>query len=250
MVAGDWPNKDKGRSQPRRTVQVAIVASLFLLPCPSFAQQHSKPQRPSIQASSRSTKPAYQSSETCYEFLLKQFNPGDLDYGSWIEQRRRVFLDARVRNPYFDYSACITMLLLITILLYGKQWTDHRRALWITAEMMTDLYKHDAYSRQIARKAIQKYNDHIERCNRVIESAEYGPTVPGQDGEANQPRTELQGTEERDSYERERELAKDDLVQKEDIVADMLLRLDALAKKSEESRNAGVVADSHVPDQK
>jgi len=27
--------------------------------------------------------------------------------------------------------------------------------------MMTDLYNHDAYSRRIARKAIQKYNDHI-----------------------------------------------------------------------------------------
>jgi hypothetical protein len=29
-----------------------------------------------------------------------------------------------------------------------------------------------------------------------------------------------------------------------------LPRLDALAKKSERFRNAGVVADSHVPDQK
>src|SRR5271165_6746945 len=28
-----------------------------------------------------------------------------------------------------------------------KQWIDHRRAMWITAEMMTDLYNHDAYSR-------------------------------------------------------------------------------------------------------
>jgi hypothetical protein len=46
-------------------------------------------------------------------------------------------------------------------MLYAKHWIDHRRSMWITAKMMTDLYNHDAYSRRIARKAIQKYNDHI-----------------------------------------------------------------------------------------
>ena len=43
--------------------------------------------------------------------------------------------------------------------------------MWITAEMMTDLYNHDQYSRDVAGQAIQKYNEHIERCNRAIEAA-------------------------------------------------------------------------------
>ena len=250
MVGADRPN-NKDRTWRKQAVQTAVVASLFFLSYNSFAEQHSGPKPRSIQASSPAAKPLYQRSDTWYEFLLKQLNPDDLDYAKWMEQRRRVFLDTGVRNPYFQYSACITILLLMTILLYGKKWADHRRALWITAEMMTDLYNHDAYSRQIAREAIQKYNDHIERCNRAIESAEYGLTMPGSDTDADRLRTELQRVaEERDSYKRERDLAKNDLAQKERILADMSLRLDALAKKSDGHRNAGVVVHSHASDQK
>lgn len=250
MGAADLPN-NKDRSCPRSVFRVAVVATLFLLSCNAVAEQHSGPQPRSIQASPPAAKPLYQRSDTWYEFLLRQFNPDDLDYGKWMEQRRSALLDASVRNPYFQYGACSTILLLITVLLYGKKWTDHRRVLWITAEMMTDLYKHDAYSRQIAREAIQKYNEHIERCNRAIESAEYGLAIPGQESDSDRLRTELQRvTEERDSYKREKDLAKDDLAQKERILADMSLRLDALAKKSDGHRNAGVVVDSHGSDQK
>ena len=108
----------------------------------------------------------YQRGDTWYEFLLKQFNPNNFDYGAWMEERRQVFLDESVRNPYFKYSLGTTIALLVMAMVYTKQWIDHRRAMWITAEMMTDLYNHDAYSRGVAREAIQKYNDHIERCNR------------------------------------------------------------------------------------
>jgi hypothetical protein len=250
MLVADWPNNED-RTCRWKTFHIASVAFLFALSCYCFAQQHSAPQRSAIQASSPATKALYKHSETWYEFLLHQFNADDLDYGSWMELRRRTFLDATARNPYFQYSACITILLLTTILLYGKKWADHRRILWITAEMMTDLYNHDAYSRQITREAIQKYNDHIEQCNRAIEAAEYGLNLPNQETEADRLRSELQGvTEERDSIKRERDLAKDDLAQKERILADMSLRLDALAKKSSGHGNANVVVDSKTSDQK
>ena len=251
MRAADCPNNNKDRSCPRRMFRVAVVASLFLMSCNTVADQHPGLQPRSIQARPPAAKPLYQRSNTWYEFLLRQFNPDDLDYGKWMEQHRRAFLQASIQNPYFQYSACITILLLITVLLYGGKWTDHRRVLWITAEMMTDLYSHDVYSRQLAREAIQKYNDHIERCNRAIESAECGLSMPGQNSEADQLRSQLQRvTEERDSCRRERDLAKEDLIQKERILADMSLRLDALAKKSDEHRNAGVVVDSQGSDQK
>ena len=250
MLVADWPN-NQDRSSRCDSFRIGSVALLFVLACYCFADQHSSPQGPSIPASSPPTKTLYKHSETWYEFLLKQFNPNDLDYGSWVEQRRRVFLEASVRNRYFRYGASVTILLLITILLYGKQWADHRRILWITAEMMTDLYNHDAYSRRIAGDAIRKYNDHIERCNRAIEVAEYGLTLPNHETEADRLRTELQRvTEERDSVRRERDLAKDDLAQKERILADMSLRLDTLAKKSSGHRSANGVVDSKTSDQK
>lgn len=250
MLAAGWPN-NKDSDWRKQAVQVAALASLLCLAYNSFAQQHSGPQPRPVQVSSSAAKPLYQRSDTWYEFLLKQFNPEDLDYGKWMEQRRRAFLDASVRDPYFQYGACVTILLLVTVLLYGKKWIDHRRVLWITAEMMTDLYNHDAYSRRIAGDAIRKYNDHIERCNRAIESAEYGLTLPNHETEADRLRTELQHvTEERDSVRRERDLAKDDLARKERILADMSLRLDTLAKKSSGRGRANVVVDSKTSDQK
>jgi hypothetical protein len=205
--------------------------------------------RPS--SASAATAPLYQRRDTWYEFLLKQFNPDDVDYGTWMEQRREVFLDASIRNPYFRYSAAVTAALFILATLYAKQWIDHRRSMWITAEMMTDLYNHDAYSRQVARDAIQKYNDHIERCNRAIEAAEHSMSAVGGNSDAERFRVELQSvTAERDSYKRERDLAKSDLAEKERVLADMSLRLDALAKKSNGSRDTPRAVDVHTADQK
>jgi len=70
----------------------------------------------------------YQRGDTWYEFLLKQFNPHNFDYGTWMEERRQVFLDESVRNPYFKYSLGTTIALLIMAMLYTKHWIDHRRA--------------------------------------------------------------------------------------------------------------------------
>ena len=182
------------------------------------------------------TSPLYERGDTWYEFLLKQFNPDDIDYGSWLERRRQVFLEASVQNPYFKFSAGVILVLMFMTLLLVKQRIDHRRSMWITAEMMTDLYNQDVYSRHIAREAIGRYNDHVEHCNRAIEASEHG--VSGTDSEADQLRIELQSvTAERDSYRRERDLAKQDLGEKERVLADMSLRLDALVKKAESGRS-------------
>jgi hypothetical protein len=166
-------------------------------------------------STAQSGRPLYQHVDTWYEFLLKQFNPDDLDYGAWMEQRRQALLDASVHNPYFRYSTGVTVALLIITILYAKQRIDHRRSMWITAEIMTDLYNHDAYSRQVTRDAIQKYNNHIERCNRAIEAAEHISSLPGTDSETHRLLTELQlVTAERDFYKRERDLAEQDLAKK------------------------------------
>jgi hypothetical protein len=202
-------------------------------------------------SASAATTPLYQRRDTWYEFLLKQFNPDNFDYGAWMEQHRKAFLDASLRNPYFRYSAAVTATLLILLTLYAKQRIDHRRSMWITAEMMTDLYNHDAYSRQIARDAIQRYNDHIERCNRAIEEADHGMSAVGANSDAERFRVELQSvTAERDSYLRERDQAKNDLAEKERLLADLSLRLDALAKKSNGSRDTPKAVDIRSADQK
>ena len=239
------------------TVAFLLVSAIVI--CPASAQPaQSNPAPSAVQAARRRASPAspvstprYQHRDTWYEFLLKQFNPYDFDYGAWLEQRRQAFLDASVRNPYFRYSAIVTLGFFVLSLLYTRQRIDHRRSMWITAEMMTDLYNHDAYSRQVARDAIQKYNEHIERCNRAVEASEHGLSAEGTESDVERFRAELQSvTAERDTYKRERDLAKSDLAEKERMLADLSFRLDALAKKSNGGRDAASTVDVRNADQK
>src|SRR5215467_14185933 len=72
-------------------------------------------------SSVRGTSPLYQRRDTWYEFLLKQFNPDDIDDGAWLEKRRQTFLEASVNNPYFKYSAGLSLGLLLMTLLAAKQ---------------------------------------------------------------------------------------------------------------------------------
>jgi hypothetical protein len=162
---------------------------------------------------------------------VKQFNPNDVDYGQWLEHERQAFLEARIRNPYFLYSVSTTLALLVMAVICAKLHTDHRRAMWITAEMMADLYNQDTYSRNVAKEAIERYNTHIERCNRAVEAAEHGDTTAGKGPEIEQLKGELACVaSERDTATRERDVAREELRKKSEILADMSMRLEVTAK--------------------
>ena len=196
-------------------------------------------------------RPPYKHQDTWYEFLLKQFNPNELDYGRWLERERQAFIEARLKNPYFLYSLCTTIVLLMMATVCTKLQIDHRRAMWITAEMMADIYNQDAYSRRIAQEAIEKYNIHIERCNRAIEAVEHGEAAASRGSEIEQLKGELACVaSERDTATRERDLAREELRKKAEILADMSVRLEAFTRKSGTtvaSANAGVhAADSRL----
>ena len=158
----------------------------------------------------------------------------------WIERERQAFIEARLKNPYFLYSLCTSHRVVACMaVVCTKLWIDHRRAMWITAEMMADIYNQDAYSRRIAQEAIEKYNTHIERCNRAIEAAEHGEAVPGKGSEIEQLRGELTCVaSERDTATRERDLAREELRKKSEILAEMSMRLEALTSKSGASGDA------------
>lgn len=187
--------------------------------------------------------------ETWFEFLSRQFNPTNFDYGAWIEERRQAFLAATVKTPYFWYSFGVTALLLIAIFAYTKLHLDHRRSTWVTAEMMTDLYNHDLYSRELAREAIEKYNQHIEQCNRAIEAANSADGRPGWgDSELGSLRAELQRVAAQlEATTQDRNKLQEELSQKSLVVADLSMRLDALSKKvnGNNDRVASPVANTH-----
>jgi hypothetical protein len=183
--------------------------------------------------------------------MLKQFNPDDVDYGLWIERQRRALIEARMKNPYFLYGLCISVALLLATVVCTKQWIDHRRSMWITAEMMADISNQDAYSRRIAQDAIEKYNTHIERCNRAIEAAEQGGAISTTGSEIEQLRSELTCVaSERDTATRERDLAREELRKKAEIMAELSIRLEALTNKSGASGSAKSSSDLRGADAK
>lgn len=181
----------------------------------------------------------YTGRDTWYEFLLKQFNPRDTDYGARLEKRRQVFLQATVREPYFWYSLSVTAGLLLVLAAYTKLHLDHRRSMRITSEMMADIYTHDLNSRQAANEAIEKYNRHIEECNHEIEAAESGDGRPGWGDTATENlRVELQRVAAQlEATTQDRNKLHEELRQKGLIVADLSTRLDNLAKKVNGSRS-------------
>ena len=111
--------------------------------------------------------------DTWYERALRRVNPDNTDYGSIWEQRKRAFL-GQLGNRYFQYSfgATVAVMLLLTVTI--MQRVSYKRALDVAAQSIADVLRHDEYSRQVAREAIRRYNDHIETCNRVIEAGQEG----------------------------------------------------------------------------
>ena len=194
---------------------------------------------PSVQAQAPQR---YVDRDTWYEFLLKQFNRSNFDYGDWFEKRREVFLQATVKEPHFWYSVSVTAGMLLIMVAYTKLYLDHRRSMRVTAEMMADIYSHDLISRQAATEAIEKYNRHIEQCNRAIEASEAGDVRPGWgETQTDSLRAELQRVAgQLEATTQDRNKLQEELQQKSLVVADLSMRLDTLSKKVNGSRSSGV----------
>jgi hypothetical protein len=198
--------------------------------------------------SGQSPRQPHNGSDTWYEFLLKQFNPRNFDYGAWLEKRREAFLEATVKQPYFWYSVSVTAGMLLMMAAYTKLYLDHRRSMRITAEMMADVYSHDLLSREVATEAIEKYNRHIEQCNRAIEASEAGDARPGWgETQADSLKAELQRVAgQLEATTQDRNKLQEELRQKSLIVADLSTRLDALSRKVNGPRDTGSGAGEPV----
>ncbi len=107
--------------------------------------------------------------ETWYERALRGINPNNTDYGAIWEQRKRAMLD-QFGNRYFQYGFASTAAIVILLTILCVQRVSHKHALDVAAQSIADVLRHDEYSRQAAHGAIRRYNDHIEKCNRMVEA--------------------------------------------------------------------------------
>ena len=185
--------------------------------------------------------------DTWYEFLLKQFNPGDVDYGEWMEERRRVLLTASAKNPYFPYSLCVTIWSLLVMIAYAKLRIDRRRERYLTEEMLTDLYNQDLYSRQAAKEAIAKYNNHIETCNRAIETG-IGHPISGSSSETDDLNAKLKkAADDLRAMTSERDQLNEELKQRSAVVTELSLQVQALSEKIDGKAAAHAVGQAGLP---
>ncbi|HYM06064.1 MAG TPA: hypothetical protein VEU11_05845 [Terriglobales bacterium] len=181
------------------------------------------------------TRRPYQHREDFFHASTKLVNPKDFDYGAWIEERRRALLEASVANPFFWYSALTTGLVMLLMLMYGVRVLGEKRKLWHAAEILTDVWNQDQYSRAVAAAAVDKYNRHMEECNRAVEAQLSGrpsPTALEADDAKRQIenlRADLSATE---SAKNE---AKTQLGKKDKLIAEMSARITALEKMWEEN---------------
>src|SRR5262249_22174322 len=128
--------------------------------------------QPSTGVQPVTAEPLYRN--TWYDFMVRQFNPDHRNWGDWIAVRRQTLLDASARNPYFKCSLVSTVLLLLALGALAKTLSDLGRTKCIFEEKLGEALRHDRYSREGAREAIRRYNEHIDKCNRVIEAQEAG----------------------------------------------------------------------------
>jgi hypothetical protein len=223
---------------------------MWIAPVAGRAQEGRSPEQsrqtagqPATGARPVTAEPLYR--DTWYDFVVRQFNPEHRDWGDWIEERREALLDTSVRNRYFKYSLVSTVLLLLALAAWAKARCDLGRAKCIFEEKLCQALDHDQYSRQAAREAIRRYNEHIDKCNRAIEAQEAGlPSAGVGNAEVEGLRRQLEDARtECDTATRERDNFRAELKQTSATVADLSLRLSRTGSKqngnSEDATSSG-----------
>ena len=168
--------------------------------------------------------------ETFWDFWSRQFNPRNINYGTWLEQRRRAFLEQAGANPYFWFSFWTLAAICFLLLWLAKERIDRKSTEWEAASSMADLANYAEFCKRNAMEAIREHNEHVEVCNRVIESAETGrPVTPGASGP--QWKAEMEALREKaETMEAVNARLKAQLEAKEASLAALSARVDELAR--------------------
>jgi hypothetical protein len=235
-----------------RLLLLAIIATALSAQAPitqseqAPASRQSKQIAPRLYQRPQIGKP-YQPREDFFQSSTKLVNKSDLDYGAWIEERRRAFLEASLSNSFFWYSALSTALVMLLMLMYGVRVLDERRKLLRAAELLTDIWNQDQYSRSVAAAAVEKHNAHMADCNRVVENQLTGrPSATTMETMDAKERVEVISAQ-RDALDSENRSLKAELQKKDAMLSQMSGRLDVLERRSETNgAGTGAPADNEA----
>ena len=111
---------------------------------------------------------------TPWQAIVNHFNPHHLNMGQLFAERKQTWLDNALYNQYFWYSFWVTGLLILSWFAIAWIHNDRHRATWELAECASDALRYSEYCKREAKEAIRRHNDHIEKCNRIIEDRRSG----------------------------------------------------------------------------
>ncbi len=214
-----------------RVLVIGVVAGAIVTATPPKPASH--PAVPAAQYSPLAAQGGYRGQTTTwYDALFRSLNPTDVDWGLRWEQRRRILLENSVGNKYFVYAAALSLLLIwLAVVIVWQRW-DHTERLKALAQSTADVLNYATYWKQAAGEAIRRHNDHIERCNRVIEAGENGVPL-GDVAEGIRLRRELEEsrTEVLNLTTTNKRL-QSELDQKAGLIVDLSQRVDEVARKT------------------
>ena len=188
---------------------------------------------------SPSSRGLYRPSMTWYEFMLHQLNPHDREYGAWLKERQDALVDASIRNQYFWYGFWATVAIILLVAGLLKSLYDRRKEKRVMGDMMEEVKAHDAQSRKVAHEAIQRYNEHIEMCNRAIEAQQSGQAAGTAAGsQPHQTQTSLDKVQgELVDLKRDNSRMADEIQQRQAAIPALAKRIEALTKTTDGNGN-------------
>jgi F0F1-type ATP synthase membrane subunit b/b' len=186
-----------------------------------------------------------------WQTVVDYFNPRHLNLGQIWEERRQAWLFNVAYNQYFWYAYCLTGLLILSWFVLWWVWGDKVRALDELAENAWDALRHSEYSKREAKAAIRRYNEHVDKCNRVIEDQRSGAMTTPETANLETLKEQVQTlTNDKQANQFKIQQLDNDVRAKEKLVTEMTQRLNEiesriLNRKTETpatgSPNAGLV---------
>lgn len=151
---------------------------------------------------------------------------GGWDLGSWLEYKRKLLVENSLTNQYFWFSITSYAANILLLYLFYASRVSEERKIWKATEVMTDLWNWALYADWNARKAIDKYNKHIDRCHATPASKQ--SVSGGETDERKKPEiARLQKA--RDALQKELAATKQELAERDQAFADLNSRVSAVS---------------------
>jgi len=207
------------------------LALVLILGGPAAQPQKQEPSRQMKRYSPYAAAGGYSRRQPSFwEFWLHRVNPRNINYGAWLEEKRRAFLRQAGANPYFWFAFSEFAAICLLVLCVAKGRIDRKGTEWEAASFMADLANYAEYCKQNALEAIRKHNEHIELCNRVIEAEDTGRPMAAGLQEDWRPEMERLRTELAEQVSENARVSAE-LAQKNQMVTSLSSRIDELARQ-------------------